>query len=97
MELVYTNDKCIGCNKCIRACYCEGACIAVEQDGIQSIHVDPAKCIGAVLVLMRASIMPEHFMMIQRDFLPICKEENLFHCWLLLLLEQIIWTNMKKS
>ena len=35
MELVYTNDKCIGCNKCIRACYCEGACIAVEQDGIQ--------------------------------------------------------------
>ena len=46
MELVYTNDKCIGCNKCIRACYCEGACIAVEQDGIQSIHVDPAKCIG---------------------------------------------------
>ena len=46
MELVYTNDKCIGCNKCIRACYCEGACIAVEQDGIQSINVDPAKCIG---------------------------------------------------
>lgn len=46
MELVYTNDKCIGCNKCIRACYCEGACIAVEQDGIQSIDVDPAKCIG---------------------------------------------------
>ena len=45
MELVYTNDKCIGCNKCIRACYCEGACIAVEQDGIQSIDVDPAKCI----------------------------------------------------
>ena len=65
MELVYTNDKCIGCNKCIRACYCEGACIAVEQDGIH--------------------------------FLPICKKENLFHCWLLLLLEQIIWTNMKKS
>lgn len=96
MELVYTNDKCIGCNKCIRACYCEGACIAVEQDGIQSIDVDPAKCIDAVLVLMRASIMPEHFMMIQRNFLLICKEENLFHCWLLLLLEQIIWTNMKK-
>lgn len=44
--LVYTNDKCIGCNKCLRACYCDGACIAVEENGIQRINVDPAKCVG---------------------------------------------------
>ena len=46
MALVYTNDKCIGCNKCLRACYCDGACIAVEENGIQRINVDPAKCVG---------------------------------------------------
>lgn len=46
MALVYTNDKCIGCNKCLRACYCDGACIAVEENGIPRINVDPAKCVG---------------------------------------------------
>lgn len=33
MELVYTNDKCIGCNKCIRAYSCDGACIATIENG----------------------------------------------------------------
>lgn len=33
MELVYTNDKCFGCNKCIRACSCDGACIATIENG----------------------------------------------------------------
>ena len=26
--LVFTNDRCIGCNKCIRACSCIGACVS---------------------------------------------------------------------
>lgn len=97
MELVYTNDKCIGCNKCIRACYCEGACIAVEQDGIQSIHVDPAKCIGCGACIDACQHNARAFYDDTERFFAICKEENLFHCWLLLLLERIIWTNMKKS
>ena len=30
--LVYTNDRCIGCHKCIRACSCIGACVSTEPD-----------------------------------------------------------------
>lgn len=45
-QLVYTNEKCVGCNKCIRACGCDGANIAVTEDGISRISVDPSKCIG---------------------------------------------------
>lgn len=47
MSLFFTNDSCIGCNKCIRVCPCPGACVAVtEEDGTERIQVDPAKCIG---------------------------------------------------
>ena len=46
MELVYTNDKCFGCNKCIRACSCDGACIATIENGKPRINVDPDKCIA---------------------------------------------------
>lgn len=44
--LVYTNDKCIGCNKCINACSCDGANVAVNVDGKNRIEVDPNKCIA---------------------------------------------------
>lgn len=46
MQLVYANDNCIGCNKCIRACNCIGACIAGEENGIAKIDVDPVKCVA---------------------------------------------------
>ena len=46
MGLVYTNDLCIGCNKCIRACSCMGACIATEEEGSARINVDESKCIN---------------------------------------------------
>ena len=46
MELVYTNDNCIGCNKCIRACSCMGACIAIEEAGNPRIYVDENRCIA---------------------------------------------------
>ena len=45
-QLVYTNDKCIGCNKCIRACSCDGANVAKNIDGKNIIEVDPDKCIA---------------------------------------------------
>ena len=44
--LVYTNDKCIGCNKCINACSCNGANIAINDNGRNRIEVDPDKCIA---------------------------------------------------
>lgn len=46
MGLIFTNDKCIGCNKCIRSCSCLGACIATEENGKAKIIVDGDKCIA---------------------------------------------------
>ncbi|MCR5093805.1 MAG: 4Fe-4S binding protein, partial [Lachnospiraceae bacterium] len=46
MGLVRTNEKCVGCNRCIRACSCTGANIAVEQDRGNIIEVDPQRCIA---------------------------------------------------
>lgn len=46
MSLVFTNEKCIGCNKCIRSCSCEGANIFVAKDGRNRIEVDEKKCIA---------------------------------------------------
>ena len=47
MGLVSTNDKCIGCNKCIKACSAIGACISkVTEEGKARIEVDPSKCMA---------------------------------------------------
>lgn len=46
-SLVFTNDKCIGCNKCIRVCSCEGACVTKENaDGSTRIDVDGNRCVA---------------------------------------------------
>lgn len=46
-SLVYTNDNCIGCNKCISACSCVGACVAVEdENGTNRIEVSGDKCVA---------------------------------------------------
>jgi iron only hydrogenase large subunit-like protein len=45
-SIVYTNDNCIGCNKCISVCSCVGACVSVEEDGQNKIKVDGSKCVG---------------------------------------------------
>ena len=46
MGLVFTNDKCIGCNKCIRSCSCFGACISSKEGEESRINVDDTKCIA---------------------------------------------------
>ena len=48
-SLVFTNDLCIGCNKCISACSCMGACVSHEVDGHNRIDVDKDRCIGPSL------------------------------------------------
>lgn len=47
-SLVYTNDQCVGCNKCISVCSCMGACVSTErdEDGLSRIEVDKDKCIA---------------------------------------------------
>lgn len=44
--LVFTNEKCIGCNKCISVCSCTGACVSHEVDGMNRIDVDGSKCVA---------------------------------------------------
>lgn len=46
MGIVQTNENCIGCNRCIRACSCVGANVAVEKDRGNVIEVDQKKCIA---------------------------------------------------
>ncbi|MCR5801337.1 MAG: response regulator [Lachnospiraceae bacterium] len=46
MSIVYTSEKCIGCNKCIKVCSAVGACISEEKDGKSRIIVDGAKCVA---------------------------------------------------
>ena len=46
--LVFTNEKCVGCNKCISVCSCLGACISEEADenGKTRVDVDGSRCIS---------------------------------------------------
>lgn len=45
-SLVFTNDNCIGCNRCISVCSCIGACVSEEVNGQKRIEVDPDKCVA---------------------------------------------------
>ena len=46
-DLIFTTDKCIGCNRCIAACPVLNANHVVErEDKTQYIHVDASKCIA---------------------------------------------------
>lgn len=45
-SLVFTNEKCIGCNKCISVCSCVGACVSHEVEGKNRIDVDPDRCVA---------------------------------------------------
>ncbi|MCR5791193.1 MAG: EAL domain-containing protein [Lachnospiraceae bacterium] len=46
--LVYTNENCVGCNKCINVCSAMGACISTvaDEEGRSRINVDPARCVA---------------------------------------------------
>lgn len=46
MSLVFTNENCIACNKCIRSCSCKGANVFVTKDGKNQIQVNEKKCIA---------------------------------------------------
>ena len=46
MALIFTNEKCIGCNKCIHACSCIGANVFVVREGHNRIEVDAERCIA---------------------------------------------------
>ena len=43
--LIFTNDKCVGCHRCIAECPIAGANVSVLRNGIRRIEVDGDKCI----------------------------------------------------
>lgn len=43
--LIYTNQNCIGCNRCISGCPVIGANVSVKERGLNRIMVDSDKCI----------------------------------------------------
>ena len=45
-QVVVTNNRCVGCNRCISACSCAGANIAQNIDGRNVIIVNSDRCIG---------------------------------------------------
>lgn len=45
-EIVYTlEERCVGCNRCIRSCPVFGANVSFEEDGVFKVRVDQEKCI----------------------------------------------------
>ncbi len=46
MSIVYTNENCIGCNKCIKVCSAIGACVSKVENGKARIDVDSSKCVA---------------------------------------------------
>lgn len=45
-SLVYTNELCIGCNKCTSVCSCAGACISKETENGSRVDVDGSRCVA---------------------------------------------------
>lgn len=44
-QVIFTNAKCIGCNRCIASCPVPGANIAAHQNGKRYVLVDNTRCI----------------------------------------------------
>lgn len=44
-DLIFTNENCTGCNRCISACVVEDANISLMENGKNKIHIDGQKCI----------------------------------------------------
>jgi diguanylate cyclase (GGDEF)-like protein len=47
-NLIYTNENCVGCNKCINVCSAMGACVstAADEKGRSRINVNSDRCVG---------------------------------------------------
>lgn len=45
-SLIYTNEKCVGCNRCISVCPVITANVSTVRNGRQRIEVNPSQCVG---------------------------------------------------
>lgn len=44
--LIYTNDNCISCNKCVKVCTSPGASYVASDGGDSAVHIDPLRCVS---------------------------------------------------
>ena len=51
--LIYTNDNCVSCYKCVRVCTSPGASYLLTHDGVSSVMINPNRCVtcGACFAL----------------------------------------------
>lgn len=51
--LIYTNDNCVSCHKCVRVCTSPGASYLKTEEGHSSVMINPDRCVtcGACFVL----------------------------------------------
>ena len=45
-DIIFTNDNCVGCNRCVASCPILGACIVVTKNGKTRVEVNSEKCIN---------------------------------------------------
>lgn len=45
-DIIFTNDNCVGCNRCVASCPILGACVAVTKNGKNRVEVNSTKCIN---------------------------------------------------
>ena len=45
-DVIFTNDNCVGCNKCVSHCPILGASVAITKNGKNRVEVNSAKCIN---------------------------------------------------
>ena len=78
---VYTNENCIGCNRCISVCPILTANQAVVVDGKPRIEVNHAQCINCGACFDACEHQAREYADDAEQFLRICREANPFHCF----------------
>lgn len=78
---VYTNENCIGCNRCISVCPVLTANQAVVVDGKPRIEVNHAQCINCGACFDACEHQAREYADDTEQFFADRREANPFHCF----------------
>ena len=78
---VYTNENCIGCNRCISVCPVLTANQAVVVDGKPRIEVNHAQCINCGACFDACEHQAREYADDTEQFFADLQEANPFHCF----------------
>lgn len=94
--LVYTNDRCVGCHKCISVCPVLTANKAIDEDGQNKIMVDGKQCIACGACFDACAHGARSYNDDTELFFADLKKEKRYHFYLLRLFWLIIRENMQQ-